>query len=204
MHGVVPSITSSGAVIQWSADITERAHITEVKVPGRSGNNQSYNPQICRWLDRSEKHRNFSLALFIQHSRRNENEDDLDLPDQDLVDDVSDDQGEDIHGPSQVAEHQDLFVCGTRLSRNVTPSTPLPLRTFHTETTAFRLNRLPSLRKVTVDEIATKFKIPDLRAALADYIRRARDLHSTIFKIGQRRTSPLDTDLPFTHLNSSP
>lgn len=47
MHGVVPSITSSGAVIQWSADTTERAHITEVKVPGQSGNNQSYNPQIC-------------------------------------------------------------------------------------------------------------------------------------------------------------
>jgi len=47
MHGVIPSITESGAVIQWSADRTEHAHITEIKVPGRSGNNQDHNPQIC-------------------------------------------------------------------------------------------------------------------------------------------------------------
>ena len=65
MHGVVPSVISSGAVIQWSADTTKRVHITEVKVPSRSGNNQSYNPQICWWLNRSEKHRNFSLAISI-------------------------------------------------------------------------------------------------------------------------------------------
>ena len=202
MHSVVPSITSSGAVIQWSADTTEQAHITEVKVPGRSGNNQSYNPQICRWLDRSEKRRNFSLALSIQHSQQNENSEDPDLPDQDLVDDVDDNQGEDVfHGPSLATEHQDLFARSIWLSSNITPSTPLPLHTFHTETTAFQLNRLPSLRKATVGEIATKFNIPDLRAALADYIHRAGDLCSPIFKLGQRRTSPPDADLPFTHLD---
>ena len=65
MHSVVPSIVASGIVMQWSADRTEHAHITETKTPGRSGNNCSYNPQICQYLDRSEKHRNFSLALSI-------------------------------------------------------------------------------------------------------------------------------------------
>ena len=202
MHSVVPSIIASGAVMQWSADTTERAHITEVKIPGRSGNNQSYSPQICRWLDRAEKHRNFALALSIQHSQCNENQDDLDLPDQDLVDGIGDNQDEDIlHGPGRTTEHQDLFIRGTQLSSNITPSTPLPLRTFHTKTTAFQLNRLPSLRKATVDEAATKFKIPDLRAALADYIRRAHDLHSATLKLGQCRTSPPNAQLPFTHLN---
>jgi len=48
MHGVVPSVTACGVVMQWSADTTEHAHITEIKVPGWSGNNQSYNPQICQ------------------------------------------------------------------------------------------------------------------------------------------------------------
>jgi len=206
MHGVVPSITSSGAVIQWSADTTEHAHITEVKVPGRSGNNQSYGPQICRWLDRSEKHRNFSLALSIQHtphSQHDQNEDDPDPLDQDPADDTNDEQdGHTPRGPSgTAAQHRDFFSRSTWLLKNITPSTPLPLRSFHTETTAFQLNRLPSLKEVTVDEIATKFKIPDLHPALADYIRRARTLHSTIFKLGQRRTSPTDADLPFTHLN---
>ena len=65
MHGVVPSVMASGVTMQWAADTTEHVHITEIKVPGRSGNNQSYSPQICRWLDRSEKHRNFSLALSM-------------------------------------------------------------------------------------------------------------------------------------------
>jgi len=37
--------------------------------------------------------------------------------------------------------------------------------------------------------------------ALADYICRAGDLCSPIFKLGQRRTSPPDADLPFTHLD---
>ena len=50
MHSVVPSILASGAVMQWSADRTEHAHITEIKIPGRSGNNRSYHPQICRHL----------------------------------------------------------------------------------------------------------------------------------------------------------
>jgi hypothetical protein len=51
--------------MQWTADTTEHAHITEIRVPGWSGNNQSYNPQICMWLNCSEKHRNFNLALSI-------------------------------------------------------------------------------------------------------------------------------------------
>jgi hypothetical protein len=46
MHGVVPSVIESGAVIQWSADRTEHAHITEIKVPGRSGNNQNHDPRF--------------------------------------------------------------------------------------------------------------------------------------------------------------
>jgi len=209
MHGVVPSITSSGAVIQWSADTTERAHITEVKVPGWSGNNQSYNPQICRWLDQSEKHQNFALALSVQrtqsHPHKNQNKDEMDLLDQDLEVDTNDDndnQGDHApHGPSPAIQHPDLFARSAWVSSNITPSTLLPLRTFHTETTAFQLNCKPSLKKVTIEEITIKFKIPDLHPALADYIRRACNLGSTLLKIGQRWTSPPDADLPFTHLD---
>lgn len=42
-----PSICSNGANIQWSADVTEHAHITEIKAPVESGNNQKYEEQIC-------------------------------------------------------------------------------------------------------------------------------------------------------------
>ena len=207
MHGVVPSVAACGVVMQWSADTTEHAHITEIKVPGRSGNNQSYNPQICRWLDRSEKHRGFALALSIHELQLqahdtgmpDQYDDDPDnaAPDADTDDDDEDSQSAIAHWRSF---QPDLFSRATRLSMNITPSTPLPLHTPCTETTVFQLNFHPSLSSVSVNEAAIKFKLPDLRPALSDYIQRSRDLRSPTLKIGQQRLSPPDAVLPFTHL----
>ena len=69
-----------------------------------------------------------------------------------------------------------------------------------TDSTAFHLNWHPNLTPLTVDEVAAKFKLLDLRAALADYIQHIQDLQSSTFKIGQRRLSRADTELPFSHL----
>ena len=208
MHSVVPSTIASGVVMQWTADRTEHAHITEIKTPGRSGNNRSHNPQICRYLDRSEKHRNFSLALSIwelQAQTRNmetspEEEDPDDNIDTYRSDDDDDDDENPPGGPYPSPSQPDLFVRAVRLATHVTPSTPLPLRNQCTNTTAFQLNFRPNIPLMTVDEVASKFKLPDLRSAIADYVRRARDLRSPIFRIGQRRSSPPDAELPFTHL----
>jgi hypothetical protein len=196
MHGVAPSVIDSGAVIQWSADTTEHAHITEIKVPGRSGNNQDYNPQICRWLDRSEKHRNFSLALQLLVSDTDPTET---FSNEGVLEDTDDvDQ---LDGPSLATPPPDFFSQASKLSTNISPSTPLPLRTFCTETTAFQLNRRPDTPRLAVDEVAARFNLLDLRAALADYVRHARDLRSSTFKIGsQRRLSPPNAELPFSHL----
>jgi hypothetical protein len=208
LHAVVPSVAACGVVIQWSADTTEHAHITEIKTPGRSGNNQSYNPQICRWLDRSEKHRNFALALSIHELQlRTSNTTTPDQHDEDPDDTTpganANDDDED-NNRSNVSRWgsscPDLFSRAARLSANITPTTPHPLRTLCTDTSAFQLNFHPSLPGITVGEAATKFKLPDLRPALADYIQRSRDLRSPTFKIGQRRSSPPDAALPFTHL----
>ncbi|KAF8838469.1 hypothetical protein BDN67DRAFT_907281, partial [Paxillus ammoniavirescens] len=49
-QSVVPSIIQSGAVMQWTADVMEHAHVQEIKVPARSGNNQNYYSQIARHL----------------------------------------------------------------------------------------------------------------------------------------------------------
>ncbi|KAG2100261.1 hypothetical protein BD769DRAFT_1291473, partial [Suillus cothurnatus] len=52
---LLQSITSStrkvGALIQWSADATEHAHISEIKEPAWQTNNNDYDPQICHHLD---------------------------------------------------------------------------------------------------------------------------------------------------------
>ena len=55
LQSVVSSTRNSGVPMQWSADATERCNITEIKDPSRSTNNQNYESQICRYLDRNEK-----------------------------------------------------------------------------------------------------------------------------------------------------
>ena len=220
MHGVVPSVSACGVVIQWSADATEHAHITKIKVPGRSGNNRSYSPQICRWLDRSEKQRNFALAMSIHELRHlnnlndttpgthidNDDEHDNNSGDGDgNSDDGGNDDEDSNHNqfeiPRRASPQTDSFSRATQLSANIKPTTPLPLRTICTDTTAFQLNFRPSLPSITVDEAAVKFNLPDLRPALADYVYRSRDLQSPTFKIGQQRSSPPGAVLPFTHLS---
>ena len=47
LQSVTESIPWTAATIQWSADPTERAHITEIKVPVKSCNNKAFSPQIC-------------------------------------------------------------------------------------------------------------------------------------------------------------
>ena len=68
MQNVVPSISRVGITIQWSADVTKHAHIVQIKDPARRSNNNNYNPQICRQLNRLEKCRNFELAAALKDS----------------------------------------------------------------------------------------------------------------------------------------
>ncbi|KAI5986994.1 hypothetical protein EDC04DRAFT_2614944 [Pisolithus marmoratus] len=51
LQSIVLSICQSGAVMQWSADITEHAHVDEIKVPAQAGNNQNYESQIVHHLN---------------------------------------------------------------------------------------------------------------------------------------------------------
>ena len=65
LQHAVPSICASGAMLQWLADITEHAHITEIKKPARTGNNQNYYSQIAHHLDFTEKCVHFDVATRI-------------------------------------------------------------------------------------------------------------------------------------------
>ena len=40
LQHVIPFICASGAIMQWTADITEHAHVTKIKQPAQSRNNQ--------------------------------------------------------------------------------------------------------------------------------------------------------------------
>ena len=86
LQSVVPSIKQSGVPEQWSADLTEHAHIMMIKNPARSSNNNNYDPQICRSLDRTERFFRFELATSLR-----ENEHQLDPEDGNLLISNSDD-----------------------------------------------------------------------------------------------------------------
>ncbi|KAI0039113.1 hypothetical protein FA95DRAFT_1504627 [Auriscalpium vulgare] len=191
MQSVVPSIQEMGAPIQWTADVTERSHITLVKNPFRSSNRRDFDSQICRYLDREEKCRSFDMALALQGlaSARHEdapsgtNEDDLD--------------------PSVVVDAPQ--TSWRRLTvRNYFKLAALPSpsqRTLSTASTAFHLNLRPAIAQVTVDEAASLYNLPDLRPALVDYMtRRHQGSGPSPYVIGGRRAAPQRASLPFDHL----
>lgn len=199
MHSVVPSIRWAGAPIQYTADVTEKAHSTEIKVPARTKtNHRDYDPQIARHLDRAEKMRVFDLATGLQSGTIKL---DLDSPD-----------SEDEDVPTANSDAPSLTGESARPTRNLFHAANLhrvkfphlESRMFTTSSTAFCLNRIPTLPRISIEDAAALYGIPDLRPALGDYFddqlhgyqRRSPDRPI----IGGRRRSKLDCRLPFTHL----
>lgn len=210
MQSVIPSIRNSGVTSQWSADVTEHAHITEIKDPARSSNNRNYDPQICRYLDRLDKCRRFELATGLIDEKQNialagvdSNSDDSDLEDAD--NDANDDDIEPAdseflssvtHGHSRLITN--YFAIAQLLQHKPVGSVPLPLRSFVVERTAFHLAYDPSIRNITVDDVAVRFGLSDLRPALADFLHREASYgHDHIHAIGGPRRAGPDTALPF-------
>ncbi|KAG1790414.1 uncharacterized protein HD556DRAFT_1446143 [Suillus plorans] len=209
MQSVEPSIRQVGSLLQWSADTTEHAHITLIKDPADSSNNINYDAQICWFLDRREKCRNFQIATsIIAHTQSQSqastsrttdasSEHHDESHDEDPHADKSNLQTglDDLWGPKRVVT--DFFKKAEQLSSDI--EVARPLRTFVVGAAAIHLNFDFSIRRIPVDVVAEKFSLPDLRGALADYIQRegmAQNVHSLR---GQRRALP-DAPLPFNDL----
>ena len=183
LHSVVACIKWSGALSQWSADRTERSHIDLIKKPKSNTNGIEYNSQICRNLDRSEKLRLFDLATAICA----------------LEPDVGFDLDEDWASTLQTVERlgppratPDFFHWCPPNDR----STPAPLRTFATNTTAFHLNVKPNVSKMSLDDFSILFNIPDLPTSICDFLEHyLRD--QRFVKIGGRQGSSSDPRIPF-------
>ncbi|KAF7981980.1 hypothetical protein HWV62_30801 [Athelia sp. TMB] len=214
LHSVVQNIRDNGAASQFSADITENGHITMVKDPARGGNNQDYEAQIVRALDRTDKLRRFDLATSIRaadvqfgpHCAQHEHADDdsgsgheEEEADEPLHIDTSDTLLKSIRPASSLVGPKrrlvDYFADARRLdvlasSGQTERQLPFPLRTFTCGATSFHLNRDPSF-SLTVDDASEIYGLPDLRQALADYARDATDPGSNVMTsiIGTRRTS---------------
>jgi hypothetical protein len=210
MQNIVPSIRSSGVISQWSADATEHAHITEVKNPARSTNNNNYDPQICRYLDRADKCNRFDLAIGLLDGK-------LSVEDLEVVreehegDDIDEDADADVEivaveipsraqRPDQLRPITDYFTIAKTLQHKKAGSIPIPLRSFVVGRTALHLAYDPSIRNIGVDEVAVMFNLPDLRPALADFLHREETSEHRLHAIsGPRRAGP-EAELPFDKL----
>ena len=98
----MPTIQLSGPPCQWSTDFTEHAHIEVVKNPAQSGNNHAYESQICRYLDRLEKIRNFTLATSIRNAG-------IEFDGTTLIEEDDDDDETDFHGDVVVSTTAQLL-----------------------------------------------------------------------------------------------
>ncbi|RDB30301.1 hypothetical protein Hypma_007131 [Hypsizygus marmoreus] len=208
LQSVVSSIRENGAAIQWSADITEHAHITEIKDPAHAGNNQNYETQICRHLDRTDKCKRFDLATSVCDAhvdfRGSQPDDDEGFGDDevDLLTTTSSllERLESVSPLSGSSHVVDYFDYAARLQNGDYPAAPFPFRTLSSSpNTAFHLTRDPQYKRMLIDDAATTFGLPDLRLALSDYLHRTNmSDNGFITSIGGRRTS--HEELPFTHI----
>ncbi|KAI6018857.1 hypothetical protein EDC04DRAFT_2902053 [Pisolithus marmoratus] len=157
MLSIVPSIRSMGTLGQWSADITEHAHINIIKDPAQSGNNQNFDAQICWYLDHQEKCQLFMQAMTVHKLDLHGDLDDLD---------VSDDE-EDLLGSRKIT---DYFGQAHALCVGKFLTAPRPYQTFASSTTAFHLSSKPTLTNMSIDGAADLYGLPDLKLAIADYL----------------------------------
>ena len=107
LQHVAMSVRTSGAVMQWTTDVTEHAHVTKIKQPACAGNNQDYYSQIARYLNRSEKCSRFDLAIRLAYAEQQQSSDD----------DEDDDQ-DDEHEPDSETLHVNQYYTPTRKSVN--------------------------------------------------------------------------------------
>ena len=171
LQHVVPSIRASGAIMQWSANVTEHTHVTEIKQPACSGNNQDYYSQIAQYFNWSDKCFRFDIATWLA------------LAEQGGPDDDNDNECEqDKHEPDSEALHVSHYHIPTRrlvnyfetaegIANGVMLNTVLPPRFFTSSSTAFCLTVKPSLW-VSIDKASELYGLPELQSAIADYFHR--------------------------------
>ena len=93
-----------------------------------------------------------------------------------------------------------LFDAAQRLLAAPLGTNPNPLQIFVTGSTALHLNRDPSICHISIDNAAQKFNLPDLRAALGDYVNREGAFTQNFHVFGGQRRSLHDIQLPFNEL----
>ncbi|KAJ3911867.1 hypothetical protein F5877DRAFT_54813 [Lentinula edodes] len=224
MQSVAPSISASGPIMQWTADTTEHAHITLVKDPARSGNNHDFEVQICRHLDRQSRVRRFDLVTAMVDAGVDFRLDNIEGDEGrgDIGHDREERDKEDEEVDAKISSSEELitrlnpvsqklfgsfrpkqnFFLKARLLKQ-DASALLPLRIFTDnvsgEISAFKVNRDPDLKTLTIEQVSDLYSLPDFSGACLDFLERIQAKTQT-FVIGGRRSLNQSISLPFTRV----
>ncbi|KAJ6556694.1 hypothetical protein B0H10DRAFT_2169607 [Mycena sp. CBHHK59/15] len=171
MQSVVPNTKANGIPLQWTADVTEHAHITEVKDPADN--------------NRREKYAGVDLGVPQSATFH---DDDLNT--------IYDEEAPLLLNSTLLGAKRSIpnyFAESLQLQQGKFPNAKRPFRTFVScqGNVAFHLSR---------DHTgpAAKFQLPDLKSALLNYLHRIH--HGDNFTIGGRRPSFGNSILPFKYL----
>ncbi|KAG1822264.1 hypothetical protein EV424DRAFT_1472203 [Suillus variegatus] len=163
----------TGALIQWTADVTERLLITHCKLPFEKTSRQSrtFTEQIVDILNCEESMRRFQLYLFLRMH---------DSPLSNAI--VTEEQEVTETDPAlawiaRVAPHDPNQWCfvGPRPVRNHFLKGILSA----TATAAFHVTVAPDRAKMSLNEAQQLYMLPDFRRALSDYIAKAANSQCT-------------------------
>ncbi|KAG1845377.1 hypothetical protein C8R48DRAFT_617186 [Suillus tomentosus] len=158
-----------GALIQWTADVTERLLITHCKLPFERTSRQSrtFTEQIVDILNREESMQRFQLYLFLRMH---------DTPLTNAI--VTEEQEVTETDPAlawiaRVAPHDPNQRCfiGPRPVRNHFLKGILS----STATAAFHVTVAPDRAKMSVNEVQQLYALPDFGQALSDYVTKVSD-----------------------------
>ncbi|KAG1839392.1 hypothetical protein C8R48DRAFT_782110 [Suillus tomentosus] len=176
MQSITASSHKVGALIQWSADTTEHAHISEIKDPARHTNNNDHDPQICRHLDRQEKLQRFAIATTLKSTCADSNseeflEDEEDEEDDGDCDELTDPRTVLLEELNQIRITTNYFSKARQLVGARCDNISHPPRTFVAASTTIHLNFDPTRTRLKINEVADDFDIPHLRQALSNFLQ---------------------------------
>ncbi|KAH9009376.1 hypothetical protein EDB83DRAFT_2509004 [Lactarius deliciosus] len=149
-----------GAPIQWTADVTERLHITEVKHPFRATNHRNFEEQCARILDRLERVKLFDFFCnFLANG-------DL-KPSNPFVAEAALTAEQDLHPvlPPAVAACEE-FIMSRRPMQNYF----LKGLVSSNSLAAFHLNKTPDIASISIGEATRLYALQDFWPALGDFM----------------------------------
>ncbi|KIK33927.1 hypothetical protein CY34DRAFT_26962 [Suillus luteus UH-Slu-Lm8-n1] len=209
MQSITASTRKVGALIQWSVDATEHAHISEIKDPARHTNNNDYDPQICRHLDRLEKLWRFEIATTLKShvvDPGTETEDEGDEGDEEEGTACDDEEPtdprtallEELNCTRITTNYFSRAKNITTLSHQASIYPGLP-RTFTTGNVAIHLNFNPTRTGMKLDDVSDNFNLPDLRHTLLAFLQHDMRNRNMIHGVRVPRRSLIDRPpiLPF-------